>query len=651
MKSWRQLMERLPKPESRSQFIVAVVLLLLLPLLAAMQYRWLGQVGAGEREQMKANLHAAAKRFSQDFDREINRVYAAFISDRMLGPFSSGDQKQNVTAASYHRWLESSSKPRLIKAVYETKLDDDGRLHLERLKFDSGQFEPCQWLQEMTTLRQHLEQHEAFVRSQMTSPALSSSHRIRPRPMQPLNAEIPALIYPLMEYPRINNKREFSFPLPSGFVIIALDLSYIQQVLLPALVKQHFVESDRQNYDMAIVARTAEQQVIWQSVAADSAVKGRWIYSKSDASSRLFTIQTEEIINQLRDRRQRMEPTELGSKRRRKMTVVRRPGNGVPPPIQPFSRMILGRSGNEQQGIWDLHLRHRTGSLETAVAGMRHRDLIISFTILLMLAASFLLMMISSLRARRLAQQQMDFVAGISHELRTPLAVIDSAGYNLTKGFIHDPEAMKEYGSLIRTHCSRLKEMIEQVLEFTSMRSGRQKYDLHPVKLDEVIDEALAASQPLLGEGEFRVEKEIPAKLPEVTADRKALVRALQNLLSNAMKYGGEDRWIGIKASVADNAGAEVVNIGISDRGAGIAAEDLRHVFEAFYRGSEVRAAQIQGNGLGLSLVKEIVEAHGGWVSVMSEPGKGSAFTVSIPSLSGESTMESTGEQKQEIEQ
>jgi hypothetical protein len=173
-------MERLPKPESRSHFIVAVVLLLLLPLLAAKQYRWLGQVSAGE--QMEANLHAAAKRFSQDFDREINRVYGAFLSERMVGPFSSGDQTQNVTAASYYRWLESSSKPKLIKAVYETRPDHDGRLHLERLKFDSGQFEPCHWLQEMTALRQHLEQYEAFFRSQLTSPALLPSHRLRPRP-------------------------------------------------------------------------------------------------------------------------------------------------------------------------------------------------------------------------------------------------------------------------------------------------------------------------------------------------------------------------------------------------------------------------------------------------------------------------------------
>ncbi len=114
-------MESLPELESKSHFIVAAVLLLLLPLLAVMQYRWQGQVSAGERERMKATLRAAATRFSQDFDREITRAYTAFLLERLPGPFFSGDEEQSLTAVMYNQWLGSSSNPKLIKAVFEAR--------------------------------------------------------------------------------------------------------------------------------------------------------------------------------------------------------------------------------------------------------------------------------------------------------------------------------------------------------------------------------------------------------------------------------------------------------------------------------------------------------------------------------------------------
>jgi signal transduction histidine kinase len=643
MKRWERLMESLPRLESKSQFIVAAVLLLLLPLLAVMQYRWQGQVSASERERMEATLRAAATRFSQDFDREITRAYTAFLLERLPGPFYSGDEEQSLTAVMYNQWLGSSSNPKLIKAVFEARPDEVGRFHLRRLKSDSGQFEPCEWPPEMEALSQRIEQYQTFIRRLSDLPpdplSATSFDGLRPRriqsPIQPLNADVPALVFPLIDLPRVDHQREFPLPRLSCFVILALDLAYIQQELLPALIKQHFVEGDRQSYDLAVVAGNTGQQVIWQSPAANSAVNGGWDFSRSDVNFNFFAIQIEEIRNRLRDRIQGMAPPGFGAPGARREIGSGRPGNGAARAFSTFRMMFT----NAQQGIWDLRIRHRAGSLEMAVARAHHGNLIISFAILLMLAVSFLLLMISSSRARRLAQQQMDFVAGISHELCTPLAVIDSAGYNLTKGFIRDSEAMKEYGSLIRTECSRLGEMVKQALEFASMRSGRQRYDLLPVSVNEVIDNALTSSQPLLVEGGFKVEKEISANLPEVMADRKALVRALQNLLSNAMKYGGENRWIGVKAAVTGAAGREFVKISINDRGAGIAADDLPHVFEAFYRSRKVRASQIQGNGLGLSLVKNIIAAHGGTIEVNSKPSEGSSFTLIIPTVSQPSNL------------
>jgi two-component system sensor histidine kinase SenX3 len=116
-----------------------------------------------------------------------------------------------------------------------------------------------------------------------------------------------------------------------------------------------------------------------------------------------------------------------------------------------------------------------------------------------------------------------------------------------------------------------------------------------------------------------------------VNADAAALSRAIQNLLNNAMKYSGDSRWIGLSAESVKTSDGDQLQINVSDRGLGIAPSEQDRIFEPFYRGKEVMAAQIHGNGLGLSLVKHIVAAHGGRVNVESKVGQGSQFIVRLP--------------------
>src|SRR5262245_6545557 len=266
----------------------------------------------------------------------------------------------------------------------------------------------------------------------------------------------------------------------------------------------------------------------------------------------------------------------------------------------------------------------------------------ISFIILAILAASIALMARSARRAQRLARREVDFVAGVSHELRTPLAVIKSAAWSLTRGVIRDEDQIKRYSELIGEESDRLIEMIEQALEFAGARSGRTKLELQPVRVHEIIDDVLAASQPLFGEKGFQVEREIANDLPRVMADSQALSRALRNLIDNAMKYSGESRWIRVRAQATGGGKKAEVRISVIDRGLGIPTEELKYIFEPFWRGYKAVSAQVHGNGLGLNLVRTIIKAHGGGVSVQSEPGRGSSFTLTMPAIAKTDTQPAT---------
>ena len=253
-----------------------------------------------------------------------------------------------------------------------------------------------------------------------------------------------------------------------------------------------------------------------------------------------------------------------------------------------------------------------------------------------MMALSVALIAIAARRAQRLARQQIEFVAGVSHELRTPVAVIGAAADNLSQGVVTEPSRVKQYGAAIQGEARRLGETVERVLQFAGIQAGRGVGHRMPVSLAPLLDDTLAACRPLVTEASAQLETDWPADLPTVLADPAALRAALQNLVANAVKYGGTARWLRISArTVAGRRGREV-EVTVADRGLGIAAADLPHVFEPFYRGADALERQIHGNGLGLSIVKSVVEAHGGRVSVTSTPGAGSTFTIRLPEHRGE---------------
>jgi signal transduction histidine kinase len=292
-----------------------------------------------------------------------------------------------------------------------------------------------------------------------------------------------------------------------------------------------------------------------------------------------------------------------------------------------------------ENGPWQLLVKHRAGSLNDAVEKLRRQDLSVSFSILLLLAASAVLIYVSSHRARRLARQQIEFVAGVSHELRAPVSVVCLTSANLADGLVRDPERIEKYGRLIHNAGRRLAQAIEQVLDFAGSEMIRKPYQFGEVEVEALVTSAIDACRAEWRSAGFEIKTTIAEPLPKVWGDRVALGSALQNLISNAVKYSGKSRQIEVSAQVIRKSRPRrrpkrrrtVVQICVEDHGIGIEPAERSDIFEPFRRGAAAATAQIPGNGLGLYLVRRVVAAHGGKVTVQSAPGQGSVFTLRLP--------------------
>ncbi|MFL5801122.1 MAG: sensor histidine kinase [Roseiflexaceae bacterium] len=615
---------------------IPIAALLLLVLLASLQYYWVGQVSVGELERMRASLRAGATRFSEDFDRELARIYLSLQMDAA----TMRDQSWKDYARRYDHWFATAPYPRLVGDVYLVQIYENGRLYLAQYDTEVKRFRTVDWPESLTSLRQRFEDAAETTH-------VEGSMVVGSTP-PPVAEDLPALIIPLSRMSLLSDRQQFTidadffagdtvFAWPKrpcaycapqvnagplfGYTIVLLDRAYLQQEFIPALARHYFASDSGLDYNLAIVSRHDPQQIFYQTDPRPARV----MPAVADAVAGLLSVRPDEFNSLLLDNSLILGEGTQGEDRRSWRIAISTVISAAHPP-EPGAEALLG----DADGRWQLVLTHRAGSLDAAIAYLRLRNLLLSSGILLLLASSLAMMVITTRRAQRLAQQKMDFVAAISHELRTPLAVIRSAGENLADGVVLDPQRARQYGVVIHNEGRRLTEMVEQALEFAGVRTDHQPYDLRPVEIRDLIERALLDCQAKIHEGGFQVEQDIAPDLPPVMADPQTLRRAFQNLISNAIKYGGEQRWIKVSARALPSRRGPEIRISVEDRGIGIAPADLPHIFEPFYRGRSIITTDIYGTGLGLNLVKQIVEAHGGRVSVESTVGQGSTFTLHL---------------------
>jgi signal transduction histidine kinase len=230
-------------------------------------------------------------------------------------------------------------------------------------------------------------------------------------------------------------------------------------------------------------------------------------------------------------------------------------------------------------------------------------------------------------REARLAEAKSNFVANVSHELKTPLSLLSLFSEILELGRVNSEDKKTEYYGILRHESLRLNKMIDNILDFSKIEAGRKTYDFAGGDITEVIENVLSSYRYQIVNSGFDVQTKLQPDLPPVLMDCDAMAQAISNLLDNAIKYSGEKKHLTI---TTETVGADL-SIEITDQGIGIPRAEQAKIFDKFYRVGNGLVHDVKGSGLGLSLVKHIIEAHKGSISVESEVGKGSRFTILLP--------------------
>jgi signal transduction histidine kinase len=277
---------------------------------------------------------------------------------------------------------------------------------------------------------------------------------------------------------------------------------------------------------------------------------------------------------------------------------------------------------------WSLGLQSRGYSPESWARTQFAVNMTESIILVIVVLGGIVFALRAANRAMKLSEMKSDFVSNVSHELRTPLASIRVFAEFLKLGRAKTPERTQEYGEYIEAESRRLSRLIDNILDFSKIESGMKTYDFSPASLTQVVISTLCTFEVRMRQQGWEVTFEGPeSPLPEMALDPDAIAQALNNLLDNAVKYSGDSKSIALRLRLEK--GDAVIEV--EDRGIGIARAEQSKIYERFHRVGTGLVHDVKGSGLGLSIVQHIVRAHGGEVTVESEPGSGSVFRVRLP--------------------
>ncbi len=289
--------------------------------------------------------------------------------------------------------------------------------------------------------------------------------------------------------------------------------------------------------------------------------------------------------------------------------------------------LTLGRQFETTLYKWRLNVMMTSAQdLAAAVARRRVLEMVLVGLSGLVVIAGSVVILVAGARERKLSNLKSDFVANVSHELKTPLSLVRMFGELLQSGRVENTAKRDEYLRIIVSESERLAALIENVLDFAKVERGKAAYEFVEGRVTEVVARAVEACRVRAERDGVVLEQDLPADVPVVALDERALEIAVINLVDNALKYAPDGKVVRVQVRRQDS----VVAIRVSDEGPGIADDEKRRIFDRFVRGKNTNNQRVRGSGIGLALVKHIAEAHGGKAWVEDGERSGSTFVVTL---------------------
>lgn len=625
-------MKALDAIRARKPFaLVVAATAVLWVIVAALQYKWARELSAVTEVRVGGDLQSLMTQWHRDLYDELSTVCIAL----QVGPDSGAHDAWNDYLQRYADWTQTGARsqfsqtplvsPDLVTEIYEWNTSGPGQPELLRLNPLQKTLDPVAAPPALTTMLQRLEENSANVQMAMRAWELDSPRGsagngsanrgtisgTNPLAGWQLDDRIPALVHPVLHHSDPFNSQTPVDRAAVDWLVVVLNLNVIQTRILPELANRYFAGPGGLAYRLAVIDTDSQPRVIYSSdpdlriedvMSFDSVMD---IFSTSPGN------RNSAFWQKLKDDRSLQEETWRNFS-----------APGWFPVIQ------YGTADDP----WVLVLQHKTQPVSGIAKTLWRRNLLIGGVAVMLLGVNIGVILFAARRAEKLAQTQMEFVASTSHELLTPLAAIYCSGQNAKDGLLQTKDDLIAHGSIVTAQARELIDLVKQNLLFAATKSGTQQFALRPLQLPDLLQSVERNVAGLAGEYKCRVRYEIPPDLPEVVGDHSALTQCLQNLISNAIKYNDKGGEIVVSASFDPMQRQQPeIQIGVKDHGRGIAPEDLQHIFEPFYRSRKVIDAQIRGTGLGLTVAARIAEAMAGRLTVVSQLGIGSTFTLHLP--------------------
>ena len=562
---------------------IAILILAGGAVLGVLQAMWVGEASNAEEMRLRGALSLAAARVSQDAQDEL-RVLASLLRIEP-GDLSRRDWATLATQLAF--WYDSAREPLLLRGVHVLSS-----------------------LQPITSFS-YEQQSKSFVREN-TAPSLPSGALAvlypetasAPTPYQQLSGKEALLVVPVMPEGALA---------PIGAIVAELDPSVFYAGLLPILASQELKGFKyRVVVDGSSVSETA-------GFRPDTAAPPEMVVDFGGVMERALV--------------SALAPNWGGH------------GGGPrpPPPGEDPSLafwMLRDRGTNAapqdptERGRATLEVYYPDGTLSGAVRDRRVVDLALSTGILAALLASGVVLYSLYRRSVGLRVAEQEFVATMSHELRTPISVVKAASENLARGVVSDPARLPKYAEVIQGQINRLAGMVERILTYSGLQSGKRTVGQSSVDISALIREVSEPLRHVASERGASLKVSEEALPATICSDPAALTLILENLVMNAILHASPGE---IRVDIARRA-FDILRISVEDDGPGVPAREQRRIFEPFVRTSRSVESQSQGSGLGLHLVKRLVGLLGGKITLESPyltlaevEQQGCRFTVTLP--------------------